>query len=145
MANDPRVRDQFTALDKTIPFKGPEAIDTGCLECFRYDYAATASGRNAEFVIETDEFTSVCPFSGLPDFARVIITYTPGELCLELRALKYYLMSYRDVGIWYEHLVNRMLEDLVAACSPRKMKVVIQCTPRGGLRSVVSAEHAAQA
>ena len=141
MANDAT---QFQALDRKVPFKGAEAIDNVVLECFPYDYAHTPSGRNAEIVIETDEFTSVCPFSGLPDFARVIITYVPGEKCLELRALKYYLMSYRDVGIWYEHLVNRMLEDLVECCAPRRMRVEIRCTPRGGLRSTVSAEYATE-
>lgn len=130
-------RQQFQALDKTLPFEGPEAIDAACLECFAYEYPERA----IQIVTDTEEFTSVCPFSGLPDFARVTITYTPGELCLELRSLKYYLLSYRNVGIWYEHLVNRMLDDLVAACKPRKMTVVVECAPRGGLRSTVRAEY----
>ncbi|HPK00618.1 MAG TPA: preQ(1) synthase, partial [Candidatus Hydrogenedentes bacterium] len=114
MENRP-AKEQFKALDKTLPFKGPEAIESGLLECFPYEFAGKPIGNSLEIVTETAEFTSVCPFSGLPDFARITITYTPGELCLELRSLKYYLLSYRDVGIWYEHLVNRMLEDLVAA------------------------------
>ena len=134
-------QDQFAAHDRTLPFQGPEAIDPGVLDCFEYEYADTSVGGAVEIVTTTDEFTSVCPFSGLPDFARVTITYTPARLCLELRALKYYLMSYRNVGIWYEHLVNRMMGDLVNACRPKRMKVVIVCNPRGGLSSTVSAEY----
>ncbi|MGI6459195.1 MAG: preQ(1) synthase [Candidatus Hydrogenedentales bacterium] len=140
MENKP-AKEQFKALDKTLPFKGPEAIESGLLECFPYEYAGKPIGNSLEIVTETTEFTSVCPFSGLPDFARVTITYTPGERCLELRSLKYYLLSYRDVGIWYEHLVNRMLDDLVSACQPRRMKITIVCNPRGGLTSTVTAEY----
>lgn len=135
------VRKQFTAEDKTLPFKGPEAIDAACLECFEYAYAGTPHGQAMEIVTATDEFTSVCPFSGLPDFAEIEIRYVPDTLCLELRSLKYYLLSYRDVGIWYEHLVNRMLEDLVMACRPRTMTISIICNPRGGLASTVTASY----
>ncbi|MGC8738921.1 MAG: preQ(1) synthase [Candidatus Hydrogenedens sp.] len=134
----------FKPQGKTLPFKGPEAIESNCLECFEYEYKTTESGRNMEIVSMTDEFTSVCPFSGLPDFAKVTIRYVPDRYCLELRSLKYYLLSYRDVGIWYEHLVNRMLEDLVFACRPRKMTVVIECNPRGGIASTVSASYDAE-
>lgn len=141
MENKPPANAQFKALDKSVPFKGPEAIDADCLECFEYEYAGKPVGDSVEIVTETDEFTSVCPFSGLPDFARVTIVYTPNKLCLELRSLKYYLMSYRDVGIWYEHLVNRMLEDLVRACAPKRMKVIVACNPRGGLSSTVTATY----
>jgi 7-cyano-7-deazaguanine reductase len=141
MDKKPDAKDQFEALDRTVPFNGPEAIDTDVLECFAYEYAGKPTGEGLEIVTTTEEFTSVCPFSGLPDFARVTITYTPGNLCLELRSLKYYLMSYRDVGIWYEHLVNRMLEDLVAACQPRSMTIAVACAPRGGLSSTVTASY----
>ena len=134
-------RTVFKAEDKTLPFDGPEAIDAACLECFPYEYADKPIGQDTEIVTTTDEFTSVCPFSGLPDFACVTIAYTPDRLCIELRSLKYYLLSYRNVGIWYEHLVNRMLEDLVAACAPKRMSVVIECNPRGGLASTVTAEY----
>jgi 7-cyano-7-deazaguanine reductase len=133
--------EQFKPMGRSLPFKGQEAIDTGVLETFEYEYADTPSGSQAEITTTTDEFTSVCPFSGLPDFARVTISYTPNRLCIELRSLKYYLMSYRDVGIWYEHLVNRMLEDLVRVCKPRRMKISIDCKPRGGLCSTVSAAY----
>lgn len=139
MGNEPK--DRFKAEDKTLPFKGPEAIDAGCLECFDYEYADSESGGNIEVVTKTNEFTSVCPFSGLPDFAEVTIAYTPDQKCVELRSLKYYLMSYRDVGIWYEHLVNRMLEDLVRAVEPKSMQIVIAANARGGLSSTVRASY----
>lgn len=141
MGNESPAKGQFQALDKTRPFDGPQAIDADCLECFEYEYADKPVGEDIEIVTTTDEFTSVCPFSGLPDFARVTITYTPHRLCLELRSLKYYLLSYRNVGIWYEHLVNRMLDDLVKACTPKRMKIDIACNPRGGLACTVSAEY----
>lgn len=134
---------QFKAMDKALPFKGPEAIEAELLECFDYEYYGTPEGAAMEIVTTTDEFTSVCPFSGLPDFATVTIAYVPDRLCLELRSLKYYLLSYRDVGIWYEHLVNRMLEDLVRACRPRRMRIEIACRPRGGLSSTVTARYEA--
>ena len=135
---------QFKALDRTLPFKGPEAIGTDLLECFAFEYADAEVGKTTEITTTTDEFTSVCPFSGLPDFARITIIYTPYRHCIELRSLKYYLMTYRDVGIWYEHLVNRMLGDLVNACKPRRMKVIVACNPRGGMASTVTAEYAAE-
>lgn len=144
MDNSQTPRDQFKALDKSLPFKGLEAIETDWLECFPYDYADKPIGQGMEIVTTTDEFTSVCPFSGLPDFANVTIAYVPKDKCIELRSLKYYLLSYRDVGIWYEHLVNRMLEDLVRVVEPRRMSIVIVCNARGGLQSTVTAKYEAQ-
>jgi len=138
---DNPIRQQFTAHDKTLPFRGPETIDAACLECFPYEYQGTPHGEAMEIVTTTNEFTSVCPFSGLPDFAKVRIAYVPDTRCLELRSLKYYLLSYRDVGIWYEHLVNRMLEDLVVACAPTRMTITIACNARGGLNSNVTATY----
>lgn len=140
MDTNPSPKDQFQAHDRSIPFKDADAIDTDILECFAYEYADTPTG-DIEIVTDTEEFTSVCPFSGLPDFAHVTITYTPDQHCLELRSLKYYLMSYRDVGIWYEHLVNRMLNDLVKATQPKHMYIEIACNARGGLVSTVRAEY----
>ena len=131
----------FKAHDKCIPFEGAEAIDSQCLECFDYEYAGSPIGKSMEIVTTTDEFTSVCPFSGLPDFAEVHIAYVPTTRCIELRSLKYYLMSYRNVGIWYEHLVNHMIEDLVSVCEPASMTVTITCNPRGGLGSTVTATY----
>lgn len=136
---NPEARGQFKAKDMALPFVGPETVDPGLLACFDYEYAGTPHGQAMEITTTTDEFTSVCPFSGLPDFARVTIAYVPGDHCIELRSLKYYLLQYRNVGIWYEHLVNRILEDLVRASAPRHMRVTIACTPRGGLASTVEA------
>jgi len=133
-------QEQFKAHDRSLPFEGEDAIDTDVLECFDYEYADKERGA-VEIVTDTDEFTSVCPFSGLPDFANVTITYSPNKKCVELRSLKYYLMSYRNVGIWYEHLVNRMLDDLVAVLEPKRMRIEIECNPRGGLASTVTAEY----
>lgn len=141
MDSNPSPKSQFTALDRTLPFKGEDAIDTDVLECFAYEYADKGVGSDTEIVTTTDEFTSVCPFSGLPDFAEVVITYVPDHKCVELRSLKYYLMSYRDVGIWYEHLVQRMLADLVQAVEPKRMNIEIKAKPRGGLSSAVRAAY----
>ncbi len=91
--------------------------------------------------IEFPEFTSVCPKTGLPDFGTVVIEYEPAQRCLELKALKMYLLAYRNVGIFNENAVNRILEDLVAACRPVSACVTGKFTPRGGLATTVVARH----
>ena len=87
------------------------------------------------------EFTSVCPKTGQPDFGTIEIEYVADERCIELKSLKFYLQSYRDVGVFYEDVVNRILDDLVAACRPRRMTVTGKFSTRGGICSVVTAEH----
>lgn len=129
----------FEAYGRTYPFKGEEAIDVEVLETFPYQYPH----REIEVEIETDEFTAVCPFSGLPDFGTLTITYVPDKVCLELRSLKYYLLSYRQVGIFYEHLVNRVLEDLVRVVKPKRMSVIAHYNVRGGLRTLARAYYEA--
>jgi len=94
---------------------------------------------NYEIKIEVPEFTSVCPKTGLPDFGKILIAYVPKEQCLELKSLKMYLLSYRNLGIFYENAVNRILEDVVKACRPVKASVFGEFSPRGGLRSTVEA------
>ncbi len=89
------------------------------------------------------EFTSVCPKTGQPDFGTIEIEYVADKLCIELKSLKLYLQSYRNEGVFYEDLVNRILDDLVSALTPRRMTVVGTFTPRGGMHSVVRAEHTA--
>lgn len=121
----------------TLPFDGEDRIDPTLLETFDYAYA----GRESEVVVSSDEWNCVCPYSGLPDFGRVTIRYVPGERCLELKALKYYLTTYRTVGIYQEHAANRLLVDLVAACEPRRMEVVLDYNLRGGLHTVVTVRH----
>lgn len=127
----------FEPHDRNLPFKGVEAIDKVILETFDYEYP----GKEIEVVISTSEFTSVCPFSGLPDFGSIEIKYVPDKLCVELRSLKYYLLSYRQVGIFYEHLVNRILEDLVEIVKPIRMKIEVDYTVRGGLKTRAVARY----
>jgi 7-cyano-7-deazaguanine reductase len=87
------------------------------------------------------EFTSVCPKTGLPDFGVITINYIPDKKCLELKALKYYFLEYRDKGIFYEAVTNQILDDLVAACQPRYMEVIGQFSTRGGINSTIKAVH----
>jgi 7-cyano-7-deazaguanine reductase len=98
-------------------------------------------GRDYEIDIRCPEFTSVCPKTGLPDFGEIRITYTPDERCLELKALKYYMLSFRNQGIFYEAVTNAILDDLVAACAPRRMRVVGDFTPRGGIKTTVTVTY----
>ena len=98
-------------------------------------------GRDYEIAIRCPEFTSVCPKTGLPDFGEIRITYVPDELCLELKALKYYLIGFRDQGIFYENVTNRILDDLVAACRPRRMTVVGDFSVRGGITTAVTVAY----
>jgi len=94
-----------------------------------------------EIKIEYPEFTSVCPKTGLPDFGTIIIRYVPEKNCLELRSLKMYLLAYRDLGIFYENAVNRILKDIVKACQPARAVVTGEFNPRGGMKSVVEAHY----
>lgn len=91
--------------------------------------------------IENPEYTSICPKTGLPDYGLIIISYGPNERCLELKALKLYFLAYRDLGIFYENAVNRILRDLVAACEPHWAEVEGVFTPRGGLSTTVTARY----
>jgi 7-cyano-7-deazaguanine reductase len=87
------------------------------------------------------EFTCICPKTGLPDFALIRVSYRPADVCLELKSLKMYLVEYRQLGIFHEHLVNRLLDDFVKACRPRWMRVQVDMNPRGGIGTVVTAEY----
>ncbi len=107
------------------------------LETFPYEYPA----REALVEIETDEWSCVCPFSGLPDYGTLAVRYLPSDVCIELKSLKYYLTGYRNVGIYQEHAANRVLEDLVACCGPRWMEVELDYRLRGGLHTVVTVAH----
>ena len=101
--------------------------------------------REYEIEITCPEFTAVCPKTGQPDFGTIIISYVPAGTCIELKSLKLYLFDYRNRGIFYEHSINTILDDLVAACRPRRMTVVGQFTPRGGISSRITARYAAAA
>ncbi len=97
--------------------------------------------REFEIAIDCPEFTSMCPKTGLPDFGTIRIRYVPDRLCLELKALKYYLLEYRNQGLFYEAATNTKLDDRVAAGQPRRMTVVGDFTPRGGITTTVTAEY----
>ena len=97
--------------------------------------------RDYEIAICCPEFTSLCPKTGLPDFAEIRVTYVPDARCIELKALKDYLIGFRNRGIFYEHVTNQILDDLVAVCSPRRMVVVGDFSVRGGITTTVTASY----
>ncbi|HEV3122790.1 MAG TPA: preQ(1) synthase [Isosphaeraceae bacterium] len=101
-------------------------------------------GRDYQIVHTCPEFTALCPKTGQPDFGTIHIAYMPAAVCIELKSLKLYLFEYRNRGIFYEHAVNAILDDLVGACWPRRMKVVGQFSPRGGIATKVSAHYEAE-
>lgn len=114
----------------------PDNVSAEILEAIAYKYAAR---REIEIIIQQPEFTSVCPMTGLPDFGCIIIKYVPAEKIVELRSLKFYLLQYRNVGIFYEHVVNRILDDLVDVLAPRRMTLTGDFTSRGGITTRVTA------
>lgn len=103
------------------------------LVAMKYEY----EGKDVEVTAETGEFTCLCPWSGQPDFANLKISYIPSKLCIELKSLKLYLQSYRDVGIVHESAVNMVLEDLVKLVKPKSMSVEAVFNPRGGIKTTV--------
>jgi 7-cyano-7-deazaguanine reductase len=105
------------------------------LESFDNQYA----GRDYSIEIVAPEFTSMCPKTGQPDFGTIALTYTPDRKCVELKSLKLYLQRFRNAGIFYENVTNRILDDLVAVLQPRRMRVVAAFTPRGGITTTVTA------
>jgi 7-cyano-7-deazaguanine reductase len=92
-----------------------------------------------EITISIPEYTSICPRTGLPDFGTITIHYLPDKLCLELKSLKYYILSYRNLGIFYENAVNRILDDLTRACRPKRAVVRGEFSTRGGMRTTIEA------
>lgn len=108
-----------------------DAIDFAVLETAPFNYPDSAT----EVVYDTDEFTFVCPWTGLPDFSRLVIRYVPAHALVELKSLKYYLTSYRNVGILQEHAVNRVLQDLVQLLQPISMVVEAEYKERGGIKT----------
>lgn len=137
MATVPELKEQYEDLDRRLPVKEERAIDTHCLLTFHYDYPE----QETLVEVDTEEFTALCPWTGLPDYGTLQITYVPNQSCIELKSLKYYLLSFRDVGVVQEHAVNRILGDLVAACRPRSMKVTLDYKVRGGIHTSVSVEY----
>lgn len=114
--------------------KLPEIPAAVQLETFANPYP----GRDYTIEIVCPEFTSLCPVTGQPDFGTIRFTYVPDQLCIELKSLKLYLQRFRNQGIFYEHVVNRLLDDFAAACRPRRLQVVGVFTPRGGISTTVT-------
>ena len=121
---------------KKYTIESPDIVKTDVLVPMEYQYQ---NQRDIDIVIQQPEYTSVCPMTGLPDVGRITITYRPRSKIVELKSLKFYLLQYRNVGIFYEHVVNRILEDLVAVLEPKYMEVTGDFTARGGITTKVTA------
>jgi 7-cyano-7-deazaguanine reductase len=131
------VRSPATSVDKDIKFsiKKPETVNADILQPIEY-----SAHRKINIVIQQPEFTSLCPMTGLPDYGCITVKYQPGKKIIELKSLKFYLLQYRNVGIFYEHVVNRILDDLVKKLSPKWMEISGDFTSRGGITTQTSVE-----
>ena len=130
---------QWAAVEKEMNRVSDDFRDV--LETFDNQYP----GRDYSIEIVCPEFTSICPKTGQPDFGTLTFTYTPAAKCVELKSLKLYLQRFRNEGIFYEHVTNRILDDLVAVLRPRRMKLLAAFTPRGGITTRVTSEYVAEA
>jgi len=131
MSNQPekRVKNNIKTLD-TVKIDVLKTID------YKYNKI-----RDIDITIQQPEFTSVCPMTGLPDFGCIIIRYIPNNKIVELKSLKFYMLQYRNVGIFYEHVVNNILNDLAKALDPKWMEVSGNFTARGGITTKVTVEY----
>lgn len=120
------------AEGRVLDFEKPDKIEVEVLETFSYE------GPRQRVVYETEEFSAVCPFSGLPDFGRLKIEYVPAASCVELKSLKYYLLSYRDVGIYQEDATVRLYNDLYRLLKPQEMTLSLVYKTRGGIDTTTS-------
>jgi 7-cyano-7-deazaguanine reductase len=112
-------------------------MKTPSIETWKNEY----SDKDYTIEVTTPEFTTICPKTGLPDFGTIQIAYIPDEQCVELKSLKEYFLFYRDVGIFHEHVVNKILVDFVAACNPRRVEIVGDFHVRGGIKTVIRANY----
>lgn len=122
----------------SYPVDKADVVRPELIEVLDYQYRGS---RDIDIMIRQPEFTSVCPMTGLPDFGAILIKYRPDDKIVELKSLKYYLLQYRNVGIFYEHVVNRILDDLVARSRPKQMEIIGEFTARGGITSTISARY----
>ncbi|MBF0573283.1 MAG: NADPH-dependent 7-cyano-7-deazaguanine reductase QueF [Desulfamplus sp.] len=120
------------------PIEKPDTIKKEMIDPIDYGYK---SKRTIDITIKQPEFTSVCPMTGLPDIGCITIKYKPDQKIVELKSLKFYLLQYRNVGMFYEHVVNRILDDLVDMLDPFYMEIIGEFTPRGGVSSMASAVY----
>ncbi len=118
--------------------KTPDTVKIDVLKTIDYKYNKI---RDIDITIQQPEFTSVCPMTGLPDFGCITIRYTPNNKIVELKSLKFYMLQYRNVGIFYEHVVNKILNDLVEALNPKWMEVAGNFSARGGITTKVAVEY----
>ena len=116
-------------------------MKTPSIETWTNEY----SDKDYTIEVTTPEFTAICPKTGLPDFGTIQIAYIPDEQCVELKSLKEYFLFYRDVGIFHEHVINKILEDFVAACNPRRVEIVGDFHVRGGIKTVIRANYEQEA
>ena len=116
----------------------PDKVKIDVLKTIGYKYNEV---RDIDIIIQQPEFTSVCPMTGLPDFGCITIKYTPNNKIVELKSLKFYMLQYRNVGIFYEHVVNKILNDLVEALNPKWMEVAGNFSARGGITTKVAVEY----
>ncbi len=122
----------YQGLQKNI-----RSLKTPVLEVWKNRYA----DKTYTIIVDIPEFTCICPKTGLPDFATIKIEYSPKEFCIELKSLKMYTIFYRNIGIFHEHVINKMLEDFVKACGPRWAKITGEFNPRGGIKTTVIREY----
>ncbi|MDP8233276.1 MAG: preQ(1) synthase [Candidatus Saelkia tenebricola] len=125
------------ALEAIGVSREPSAIDSSILVTFPYQYPH----RRIEVIHECEEFSCLCPFSSLPDFAKITIRYVPDKNCVELKSFKYYLFAYRQVKIFHEHVVNKILEDLVKILDPVEMEIFGEFNIRGGILTKADAKY----
>ncbi|MFC1594759.1 preQ(1) synthase [Candidatus Omnitrophota bacterium] len=128
----PAKRSSYEGLQKNI-----RKLITPQIETWRNQYP----DKDYMIALETSELTCICPKTGLPDFATICVHYIPNKLCAELKSLKMYLHSYREVGIFHEHLTNKILDDFVKACKPRFARIEVAINIRGGIKTTVSVEY----
>ncbi|MFA5157199.1 MAG: preQ(1) synthase [Candidatus Omnitrophota bacterium] len=128
-------RSSYEGLQKNV-----RVLKTPKIEVWENQYPDKAY----TITLDIPEFTCICPKTGLPDFAVITIVYSPRKYCIELKSFKMYTIFFRDIGIFHEHLVNKMLEDFVKVCQPRSAKITAVFNPRGGITTTVSSEYKAK-
>ena len=137
MASIEELKKQYQDLNDTFDTAPLEVIKSDLLMAFEYEYP----GSSTEVLIDTDEFTAVCPWTGLPDFGTLKVRYVPNKLCIELKSMKYYLLSFTGVGVVQEHAANIILNDLKNVYEPISMSVELDYKIRGGLHTSVVASY----
>jgi 7-cyano-7-deazaguanine reductase len=128
----PKAKSSYEGLQKSV-----RGMNTPKIETWKNQYR----DKLYTICLEIPEFTCICPKTGLPDFAVIRIDYSPEKFCVELKSFKLYTIFYRNLGIFHEHVVNRMLEDFVNACRPRWAKITGEFNPRGGIKTTVIREY----